>query len=94
MSLSSVLRRGFATTPLLATALGLGACSSGGEYSSSYHSDYVSPIAVSSAPRPTVPTASGGSAGRRPLLPPVPEEQGSNGLPPVAMATLLPPPVR
>jgi len=92
LSLSPVLRRGLAATSVLAASLTLGACSSGGDYAD--RSDYVSPIAVSSAPRPTVPSASGGSAGRRPLLPPVPEEQGSNGLPPVAMATLLPPPVR
>lgn len=92
MSLSSIVRRGTATAAILATALTLSACSGGNNYAD--RSDYVSPIAVSSAPRPTVPTASGGSAGRRPLLPPVPDEQGSNGLPPVNMATLLPPTVR
>ena len=71
---------------------GLAACSSGSGYVD--NSDYVSPIAVGAAPQPTVPTAShGGSNGRRlPLLPPVPGEQASNGLPPVTVASLLPPP--
>ena len=70
----------------------LGGCSSG----STFQSDYVSPIAATPAPQPSVPTMSGGAATARrmPLLPPVPGEESSNGLPPVSMASLLPPDAR
>ncbi len=72
------------------TAVTLAACSSGASYVG--ESDYVSPVAVSSAPMPSVPVASAGgaSARRTPLLPPVPGEQGSTGLPPVSVASLAP----
>ncbi|TBW33638.1 hypothetical protein EYW49_19850 [Siculibacillus lacustris] len=92
MSRSSVVRRLVAVAVGVAAGLGLAACSSG-----SYQSDYVSPIAVTAAPPPVVPVANApaGAAQRRlPLLPPVPEDQSMNGLPPVSVASLLPPPMR
>lgn len=87
------LRRLVVSGLVAALGAGLSACSSG-----IAQSDYVSPIAATSAPAPTpvVPVAAPGEAparpGRLPLLPPVPEEQG--GLPPVTVAQLLPPPVK
>lgn len=92
MSHVNVLRRAAAALVFVAAAPALSACSSGSSYVGD--SDYVSPVAVSSAPMPTVPSASGGASARRlPLLPPVPGEQGSTGLPPVNMATLAPAPM-
>ncbi len=94
MSLHLIVRRGMAPAVVGVAALAISACSSGNSYID--NSDYVSPIAVSSAPQPSVPVASGVSASNRrlPLLPPVPEEHGATGLPPVNMAGLMPPPVR
>lgn len=78
---------------VVASAGLLGGCSSG---SSHFESDYVSPIAATPAPQPVVPASTGGAAGghRMPLLPPVPGEEASNGLPPVTVASLLPPNAR
>lgn len=89
MSQSSSLRRVSVAVVLLAVAGGLGACSGG----SDFQSDYVSPIAATPAPQPSVPTPTGGPAPARrmPLLPPVPGEESSNGLPPITTAGLLPP---
>lgn len=77
---------------LIGAGVSLGGCSSG----STFQSDYVSPIAATPAPQPSVPTMSGGAATARrmPLLPPVPGDESSNGLPPVSMASLLPPDAR
>lgn len=90
MSLTSLLHRGSAVMAVVVAAVTLAACSSGASYVG--ESDYVSPVAVSSAPTPSVPVASSGAAARRmPLLPPVPGEQGSTGLPPVNVASLSAP---
>lgn len=77
---------------LVVAAAGLAGCSGG----SNFESDYVSPIAATPAAQPSVPLPSGGPAPARrmPLLPPVPGEESSTGLPPVTMASLLPPNVR
>ena len=93
MNFDRVVRRGLLALVVSVAAAGLSACSSGGYVD---NSDYVSPIAASSAPQPVVPVASAGTMGasrRLPLLPPVPEDQSSTGLPPVNMAALAPPPV-
>lgn len=85
--------RHLAPLALVAVASVLGGCSGG----SHFESDYVSPIAATPASQPAVPLPSGGGAGparRMPLLPPVPGEESSNGLPPVTTASLLPPDVR
>lgn len=88
MSQSSSLRRASLAIALAAVGLALAACSSG----SVYQSDYVSPIAATPAPQPSVPSAGGAApAWRMPLLPPVPGDESSNGLPPVTTASLLPP---
>ncbi len=79
-----------------ALLLGVGALLGGCSGGSTFESDYVSPIAATPAPQPSVPTLSGGAATARrmPLLPPVPGDESSNGLPPVTMAALLPPDAR
>lgn len=86
MSLSRSLRRASVVVTLVGAVCVLGACSGG----STYQSDYVSPIAATPAPQPSVPTPTGGPAPARrmPLLPPVPGDESSNGLPPVTMASL------
>ena len=68
----------------------LGGCSGGASH---FESDYVSPIAATPASQPAVPVPTGAPAPARrmPLLPPVPGEESSNGLPPVTMASLMPP---
>ena len=84
----------FAALALLGSGAMLGGCSGGASH---FESDYVSPIAATPAPQPAVPTATTGApapARRMPLLPPVPGEEASTGLPPVTMASLLPPNVR
>lgn len=91
MSLVTFARRAASAVTVMVVAAGVSACSS------SYQdtSDYVSPIAATPAPPPVVPVSTGAAAptrGRLPLLPPVPEEEASRGLPPVTVATLLPPP--
>lgn len=93
MSILNLSRIGRRLAPLAAliAPLALAACSSSG-----YQSDYVSPIAATPAPAPTMPVVPGVAPthGRMPLLPPVPEKGADAGLPPVTVATLLPPPVR
>lgn len=85
------LRRTAVAVAALTGALMLSACSSGYVDSGTY----VSPIAATPAPMPEMPAVavSGGAArpGRMPLLPPVPEADATRGLPPVSMASLLPP---
>ncbi|MCE1237503.1 MAG: hypothetical protein LWW93_14230 [Hyphomicrobiales bacterium] len=87
---TSAALRLLAASALLGAAVSLGGCSGA---TSSFESDYVSPIAATPAPPPPTPVAAGAPAPARrmPLLPPVPGEEGSNGLPPITVAALLPP---
>lgn len=82
--------RRFALVALVLTTASLAGCSSGVSH---FESDYVSPIAATPAPQPAVPTPTGAPAPARrmPLLPPVPGDEASTGLPPVTMASYLPP---
>lgn len=90
MSRSKLPMRLLASGLLAGLAGLLGGCSSGSV--SHFDSDYVSPIAATPAPQPVVPVSAGGPARHNmPLLPPVPGEDASNGLPPVTVASLLPP---
>lgn len=86
---SPSFRRASLVIALSAATSMLAACSGG----SDFQSDYVSPIAATPAPQPSVPTPTGAPAPARrmPLLPPVPGDEASNGLPPIGMASLLPP---
>lgn len=90
MTSSLSFARRLAVPAVLVTAAALLAGCSG---RSGFESDYVSPIAATPASQPAVPLPSGGPAPARrmPLLPPVPGEESSNGLPPVTTAALLPP---
>lgn len=89
ISSTSSIRRAALAVLLLAGA-SLAGCSSGVSH---FESDYVSPIAATPAPQPAVPMPTGAPAPARrmPLLPPVPGDEASTGLPPVTMASLLPP---
>lgn len=91
MSRSKLRMRLLASGLLAGTAGLLGGCSSNS--ASHFDSDYVSPIAATPAPQPIVPVSSTGGPAKRsmPLLPPVPGEEASHGLPPVSVASLLPP---
>lgn len=79
-----VVRRLAAVATFAMAGIGLAACSGGG--GGGFESDYVSPIAATPAPPPSVPVAGSpaGASRRMPLLPPVPEAR--DGLPPVNMA--------